>query len=37
MLVACADEWVGELERRDFSGNPMGEKPPPQLVLQRTG
>jgi len=36
MLIACADEWVGELERRDFGSNPMGEKPPPHLVLQKT-
>lgn len=33
-LIASADEWIGELERRNFSSNPLGEKPPPCLALQ---
>jgi predicted metal-dependent hydrolase len=34
-LIACADEWVGELESRGFSSNPLGSKPPPHLALER--
>jgi len=33
-LLALADEWVAELERRNFRTNPLGEKPAPQLALR---
>jgi predicted metal-dependent hydrolase len=32
-LIACADEWIRELESRGFGTNPLGLKPPPRLAL----
>ena len=33
-LIACGDEWIGELERCSFSSNPLGAKMPPRLLLR---
>ena len=33
-LIDSGGEWIAELEARNFSTNPLGEKPPPHLVLQ---
>jgi predicted metal-dependent hydrolase len=32
-IVARADEWTLDLERREFKSNPLHEKRPPQLTL----
>lgn len=33
-IIKFADEWTGELERRNFASNPWPEKSPPVLVLK---
>jgi predicted metal-dependent hydrolase len=32
-VCACADAWIGELERDHFSSNPLAAKPAPRLEL----
>ena len=36
-LIAAADEWTADLERREFTSNPLREMAPPTLVLRRQG